>query len=348
MQPAWILVFCVCTVTAMFSQSVTIETRPVTVKYGRLPDKPLDPSWTSYHMQADVVSDEYPGVTPAIREWIFQQVRLAGYPMKASDGEIRLQLRVGPMTIPAETLKSRKTNTIDKDGREHVSHEFYYEVKYVVPFSCAVAGADGEVLNEIGIYNLTDDLVYKTGYYKQDRELDAWWRSHKNNIMSGLKLERVRDGLTRLQERLNSEHGFTPMEEQVRFETIGKKKHPEANAFDTALGQLSSALAIMQVDEPLNRVRQLAEEPLSFYKDRLDGLDAGDKDQSRLRHICLFNLATAYYWLEDFEASENYIRMLLEMDPDDKDALKLSESIRALKAELQKAGRSSRHGGIRT
>jgi hypothetical protein len=162
--------------------------------------------------------------------------------------------------------------------------------------------------------------------------------------MTELKRERLKEGLTRMAEGINKAFGYTRMEETVRFETIGKKKHPEFERFDTAIREMASAFALMEADKSPEDIRVKIAPVLKSYLDASISYDMQDKDELKLKQMCLYNLALAYFWLEDFAMAESYARELVSLDPKHKGASNLIGEIQNTKVSLSKAGRLSRHG----
>ena len=60
-------------------------------------------------------------------------------------------------------------------------------------------------------------------------------------------------------------------------------------------------------------------------------------------HIAQYNLALAYYWVENFDQARLYAQAIQKWDSKDKDAKRLLEDIDYVQASLSKAKKPSRH-----
>jgi tetratricopeptide (TPR) repeat protein len=133
------------------------------------------------------------------------------------------------------------------------------------------------------------------------------------------------------------------VEEVVRLEVLGKKKHPAFDQFDQAAQTLIQSFLLIEPEQDLEKVKAKTSPALQFYKDAVINYSEKDKDEAKLKHICLYNLALTHYWQEEFDLAAQYAKEILSMDSKDKDASKLLEEIARTLESMQKSGRSSRH-----
>jgi tetratricopeptide (TPR) repeat protein len=149
--------------------------------------------------------------------------------------------------------------------------------------------------------------------------------------------QKIRDGI-------NNQFGYRRItNENVRFERIGKKKHLEYAKYAKAVETIKKGFELMDPDKSLDPVKVAVEPALTFYKTQEKVYPAHDDDLSKIKHICLYNLALAYFWLEDFDQATKYTQALLKMDEKDRDAKRLLEDIDYVKLSLERAKKSSRH-----
>jgi hypothetical protein len=100
---------------------------------------------------------------------------------------------------------------------------------------------------------------------------------------------------------------------------------------------------LMKADKSLEPVREKAKPALAFYTETADRYNEGNKDEKKLKHVCLYNQALAYFWLEDFDKAETLARSIQKFDTKNKDVRRLIDEIEYTKASLYNAGRTSRH-----
>jgi len=70
---------------------------------------------------------------------------------------------------------------------------------------------------------------------------------------------------------------------------------------------------------------------------------SGSKDDQKLRHICMYNLALANFWMEEFDIAEQCAHRALKLDEKDRDVKQLLEEIVEVKASLTRVLETSRH-----
>ena len=99
----------------------------------------------------------------------------------------------------------------------------------------------------------------------------------------------------------------------------------------------------MKADGDLNGLRSEVQPALDFFKANVEKYSSSDKEEAKLKHISLYNLASAHFWLEDFDKAIDYTRSMIKIDPTDKEALQLMAEIEKVNSALLKAGLSSRH-----
>jgi tetratricopeptide (TPR) repeat protein len=153
----------------------------------------------------------------------------------------------------------------------------------------------------------------------------------------------LQEGLKQIADLINTKFGYRRIRENTRFETIGKKKHPEYEVFQENVELIQSAFKLMDADKGLEEIKVKVEPALAFYHAAAAKYKTGNKDQEKLKHICLYNQALAYYWLEDFDQAEQYALAIQKLDSKDKDARRLLGEIDHTRASLKRANRLSRH-----
>ena len=142
---------------------------------------------------------------------------------------------------------------------------------------------------------------------------------------------------------INDQFGFCRIGENVKFETIGKKKHPSYEEFQKNVEIIQDAFKLMSADQDLKQVKEKIKPAMSFYNSEVGAFKSSSKDDLRLRHICLYNQALAYFWVEDFDQAETFAKQIQAKESKDKDAKRLLEDIEYTRASLVNAGRKSRH-----
>jgi tetratricopeptide (TPR) repeat protein len=149
--------------------------------------------------------------------------------------------------------------------------------------------------------------------------------------------------MNNISDMINRYYGFRVIKDKVKFATIGKKSHPDYDRFQRHAEILKAAFELMDADRSLDAVKEKAQPALDFYASTAFKYSTGNKDQKKLKQICLYNLALAYCWLEDFDQAETFAKSILKFDTKNKDVKRLLEDIEYTRSSLANAGRASRH-----
>jgi len=333
-----------CFSVLVFAQNVTIDRESASVRYYRMPDQPLDPSYKTYSTEVIAYGGELirSGITVTSLEDDY--LVLDGYTKVQSNGDVEIEATVSDFTVTSERRETRQSKSKDKDGKEVVTFSYWMEVKYTMPVSMTVRDKSGTVLDDRFIFTYSDQRTYNSIPYKRLSDLDNYWRSSRTRELSELHKSMLTEAFRKIHETVNNTFGYIRItNENARFETIGRKKHPHYDKFKKAVDTIKKGFALMDPDKSLDVVRQAVESALTFYQSEEKQYSATDKDMSRLKHICLYNLALAYFWLEDFDKATEYAQATLNIDDKDRDAERLLGEIEEVQASLRRAKKSSRH-----
>ncbi len=325
------------------AQPVTIDTEPAKVSYYRMPDRPLDPSYTTYTAELAIPFSELGKTGLTKSSLVDDYLNLDGYKRVSSKGDVEITATAGDFTIWSESRKTSRTKTKDKNGKEQVRYRYSIEVKYSLPLSLEVYNREGSVLMDKYVMSNTDTKTWTSPSYDSFSDLDDYWRFQRASRLGQLHRELLEQGMKRVSDEINRNFGYRKITETVRFETIGKKKH---ELYDTYLQQMNillDAFKLMDADKGLDDIKSKIKPALAFYQGQAGKYPSGSKDDTRLRHICLYNQALAYYWTEDFDQAETLVKEIQRKDGKDKDARRLLADIEETRDSLARAGRSTRH-----
>ncbi len=343
-----ILVFtgllCGALVSPSHAQLVTIQTEPVSVEYYRLPDEPLDPSFTTYSAGLDIQFRDLSKTGLTQSGLIDEYIRLEGYKKVASKGDVQLEAAIGEFMIWGEFRKNTRSKSKDKDGNERTITKHYIEVKYSLPVAIQVKDKNGRRLIDKYIFTNSDTRTWISHSFNDLSDLDSYWRSEKQSRLNTLHKERLQEGLKAVYDLVNSKYGFRLIRDNIRFEMIGKKKHPEYNAFKKNLEIIKAGFKLMTAEGSLDPIRIRVKPALEFYTAKALKYSSSQADEERLKHICLYNLALANLWLEKFDEAEAYANSLLEMNERDRDVRRILQEVESVRNSLSWNNRVTRHG----
>lgn len=343
MKFALIIFFSLHIVMDFQAQAVTIGHESIPVEYFRLPDQPLPSNYSTYTPDISIPFNELSKIGLSEASLVDQYLGLQGYRKVSSGGDILIEAGISEFTIWGENRNTRRTKTKDKEGNEQIKYSYSMEVRYSVPVSLHVSDKQGNTLLDKRIYTHADTRTWTSSSYNSMNELDNYWRYQRPTRLIELHKGLLTEGLNQIESLINSQFGYSRIKDKIRFETIGKKTHPEYDAYQQQVELIKTAFTMMSADKSLDPVKEKVKSALTFYKTNGQKCKPGDKNGERLKHICYYNVALAYFWLEDFEQAAANAEEIQKFEPKDKDARRLLDDIVYVKDSLQRNGRSSRH-----
>jgi hypothetical protein len=325
------------------AQAVTIQNEPAKVSYYRMPDQPLDPGFTTYSADIEISFHEFSktGLTEGhIRD---NYLRLEGYREVSSKGDVEITVEVGNFMIWNESRGTTRTKSKNKDGVQQTRIRYHIEVRYSMPMTLYVYNRKGVKLMDQYVLSNGSIQSWTSPSYDSASELESYWRVQRKSKLEQLQKDYMVKGLKMVSDEINNRFGYRRIDDNVRFETIGKKKHPLYEEYQRHVEIIQAAFKLMDADKGLNEIRSRIKPALEFYKKQALQIKSNSKDDTRLRHICLYNQALAHYWMEEFEPAQQLVDEMLRRDGKDKDAKRLNEDISYTVASLSAADRKSRH-----
>ncbi len=338
---------CALAISCLQAQSVTIQNESVDVEYYQLPQEPLDPSYTTY--SADLVVPSYDFSKSGLSRSSLQDqyLRLEGYKESSGKGDVRFTASIGEFTIWGEHRKTSTTKSKDKDGVERTKTNYSIELRYSMALSWELENRDGRTIGDEYVFSHGDIKSWFSPTYSSLSGLEDYWRIQKPNRVRELQEGMIKDGLKSAYNRVNYLYGYPIIKASAKFETIGKKKHPDYDMYEANMEKLKAAFALVRANKPIDEAREKMKPVLSYFIEKAQKYQkGGSKDDEKLRHLCYYNLALAYYWLELPEEAESWAQKILRFDAKDKDAKRLMEDIDELRSAFSRTGRTTRHNVV--
>ena len=330
-------------VALVAAQSVTIDNVPAHVEYYRMPDEPLDPSFTTYTANVEVTFSEL-GKTGITKSSLLDQyVRLEGYKLVNDNGDVEVSAEIGNFTIWSESRNTHRSKTKDKSGKEIEKVSYNLEVKYSLPIALKVYDKKGFLKTDKYVTSSSDFKTWTSISYNSLNELENYWRYERPNRLTQLQKECLTNGMNSFYDDLNNRFGYRKIKDNVKFETIGKKKHPDYEAFQANVEIIQEAFKLMSADKGLEEIKTKIKPALEFFNTAATKHKSSSKDDTKLRHICFYNQGLANFWMEDFDQAEFFANEIQRYDKKDKDVKRLLTHIENTRASMTAANKSSRH-----
>jgi len=339
----FLLVLLLTPFSVVTAQSVSISSESAPVEYYRMPDVPLTKECTTYSANLDISYTELAKSGFTESYIIDTYLDLAGYKQVNKNPDVEITATIGEFIIWSEMRNTNRSKTKDKDGIERVKYTYNMEVKYSLPMGIQVYNKEGKTLIDKYIFAMSDTRSWISSSYSSLSDLDSYWRIQRKTKLSDLQKDLMKEGMNAISDLINNTYGFRLINDKIKFAAIGKKSHPDYDRFQKNVEIMQAAFQQMDADKSLDAVQVKAQPALEFYAASAVKFSTGNKDQKKLKHICLYNQALAYCWLEDFDKAETLAKSIQKFDTKNKDVKKLLEQIEYVRASLVNAGRTSRH-----
>jgi hypothetical protein len=343
MKNFFVFIGCCSSLSIMNAQSVTISSEPAQVEYYRMPDHPLPRDYSTFASDVDVSFTELSKSGFSESYLIDTYLQLDGYKEVTKNPDVEINVAIGEFFIWSESRKTNRSKSKNKDGTEQVRYTYNIEVRYSMPMDIRIFNRDGKSLMDQYIFSNGDTRSWISSSYNSISDLDSYWRIQRQSRLSDLQKDMMKEGFNKVEDLINTNFGFRLIKDKVKFATIGKKSHPDYDKFQKNAEIMQTAFALMSADKSLDEVKTKAQPALDFYEATAVKYSVGNKDQKKLKHICLYNQALAYCWLEEFDKAESIAKSILKFDTKNKDVKRLIEDIEYTRSSLTNAGRVSRH-----
>ena len=339
----YLLLLLLTSITCMTAQSVSISTESAPVEYYRMPDYPLPKEYTTYSSNLDMSFTELSksGFTESYLTDTY--LKLEGYREVNKNPDVEITATVGEFIVWSEMRNTNRNKTKDKNGVEQVRYTYSMTVKYSQPMGIQVFNKEGKTLIDKYVFTMSDTRSWTSSTYSSMSDLDSYWRIQRKTKLSDLQKDLMKEGMNTISDLINDHFGFQLINDKIKFAAIGKKSHPDYERFQKNAEIMVAAFQLMDADKSLDAVKTKAQPALEFYASSAQKYNTGNKDQKKLKHICLDNQALAYCWLEDFDQAETLAKSIQKFDTKNKDVKRLLEDIEYTRASLVNADRPSRH-----
>ncbi len=328
--------------TAVLSgQKITTEKFPV--QYTALPLSPLNPEFTTFSSSCygggSTLADL--GITPTS---LANQIKFEGFKkVEGKSGHFRVNIQIGYMRIGRETTEKRISTTKKKDGTEVKTTYYYKKSSYSIPISYRVTDYEGKVLKEGTVSSNTSTQAVKSKEYTSYSSLNNYWQNNRHSLIYGAAKKFVIDRVGSIQSTLAYAYDYRKITYQKDELEVPGKKVDGFEAFNGAYETVKTAFEGMRPNEPITDMAPQVQSAIDFWKNALDDYPMGNKKSEKMRHACLMNLSTVYYWLEDLAQAEKYATECLQISWKDGRPKRLLKEIEAVKKKFDINKIKTRH-----
>lgn len=143
---------------------------------------------------------------------------------------------------------------------------------------------------------------------------------------------------------LNTQYGFKPINENVKFKRLDSEDHPEFAMFDSATKAMHAIFGKMRYNQGIDQINVDLAPILAYYETTAKRLELSkDKHEKNLRAACYYNLAQSYYYLDQHDKVIEVGNQIINSKHDEKDGKSFIEKAEKMKRNLAFFNMTSRH-----
>jgi hypothetical protein len=188
-----------------------------------------------------------------------------------------------------------------------MAYRYYFDVYFVYKISYQVFDGNGNLIRESIVYG-TDKPQYKsTMAFPNQYELENWWsyQLNRNQFYVGCDNESYQQALTMANRQLNSELGFTTINEKIEVANFKDAAYADLQA---AFGNASMGYNYLVSDK--TKAKDYISQAIIGWEGALSESNMTEKHARINEHVTIslyINLAIAYTYAENWDKANFYI-----------------------------------------
>ena len=324
------------------AQKVDLDRAYIKFRYRTLAEKPLDPSFRTYSIDASLVPTASRLFT---KESIAQNLVLHGWKrLDEGRGHLNVNVVVDELIFNSTEITQRVDIQKNKDGKE-TGRNYYYRINITYEFDASAS-----------VKSHTNSVVYsKTFGGENDRhqwvsdEFDSryvaneYLQNNLQSIRSGLFKERITETLLTIGKDLTRLYGYQAVNYDELFWVVGSKKHPEFEVQQAKLNELKEAMAKINANALPEDAKTSIENILTYFDDITSTYAGDDKGSRKLRYAAYYNRANLYLILDQPDLAKTEAARLIANDYDEKDGERFMKQSDELKKLFEVNNTLTRH-----
>lgn len=332
-----ILFFCV---IILAQKSVNVDNLRFDAVYRAVPNQPQNPLFFYYSTGINASKSMQRMISlEEIDNALFIEGQRKDQDLR--QGDLLIGLTLGDIIIQNATIKNRKVEKKDKEGRKFNVNYYWLEVEYT--FSSGYTVTKGSrVLLQATVYPKNSSFKYKSSEYDSGRDANAFWDNNRAVLISGFVRELALKTANDASNAASLQFGFPVVRKSDIVKTINEKKHAENDAFRAAASRLKAELESMTPEMPADR--EVIHSLIDYFNNiPVRYSDPGSKADARLRYAAYYNLCKIYLYLDEPENVGKYASLILTNGEDKKDCDRMNKAAGELRGILFKTIVKTRH-----
>jgi hypothetical protein len=323
--------------------SQNINNKFTKISYHKLPESPLPDNYKTYSYELNNFSTILRRIGLSEASLLNSNLYMNRYERVGRNGDISFDVRIDNMNIISERIRQRVSKTKDKNGTQITRIFYYLYLEYSIPMSILSRSKSGKIIRDNNLTHSGSRKSYKHREYESSRQAADSWRIDRTRVLGDLSRRYIENELKKYGNKMRDLYDFVPSTGSPEFFIIRKKNNKNYERYERAFLIVDNAFKkISHEGIPENMLEKISVS-LDFWYAQLQKLSRTHKDQKKLYYACAFNLASAYYWLEDFDKAEKYLLECQSIDYKESNTKSWVSKLQKTRSKLEKNGLSSRH-----
>lgn len=222
-----------------------------------------------------------------------------------------------PSTEKARVTETKTTTATPEKAKSTTSKtttETYYvttyhkSIDYHLPISYTVIDFEGNKIKEGTLIASNKKLNYIYGKKSADPvKLEERFKEKYSTVISGMVGNTITNNVKSLGEWVKKNYDFQRKKENVYYRTLGKKSDG-ATEFNAAYEKVKIAFGKMKFNEPIDKIKLEVKPAIETWLKLKESYPMEKKKGRKGRHACLFNIASTFYWLDEFDEAIKYCK----------------------------------------
>ncbi|MEA5260791.1 tetratricopeptide repeat protein [Arcicella aquatica] len=312
-----VLLFCS---NLLAAQKIDLDKYPIKVSYLQLPTNPFPEDFTTFSTKfiANGINLNDAGYTNRESDLESIYFKISGFKRVATGGHLSIKVQIDGYDMGKLEVVKKEDKSKDKDGKETISISYKLTFKYLVPMKYTITDLNGVIVKDGSLTEGASAKTYESSSYSTSTALENYWKENGTTIKRGLLGSFISEKLSTFEGRLNYEIGYVPRTYNDVLWSTDSPKHPENEQFKKVCSDVKTAMDEMTSARPLSLEK--VKPAIEYFEGILVKYAKDEKPERKLRYAAWFNMATIYYWLEDFDNAIRCCDGLVANDYDKSDA----------------------------
>lgn len=328
-------------------QRVGFDTESFSVDFLELPTHPMAFEFTAYSASVSVRPDQLRRMGTNEMNIINEYVDIPGLTRVRGNSFFHIEIILDDFRESEPVVTSGPTATPRRGSSpsEEQKPVHYVEVDISMPIALKITNYKQEVLLDTIITDGSESKTFRSRESNTAAAARTHWNRNASSNLSRFRNAYITEHLESISKLLVERYGYRRQTNvNAVFEVLGNRRHPAYDEHQAKFEIVKEALSQLRYNKPISEeIIETVHSVIDFWKDEMKELDPDERQERRLMYSCLFNITTAYFWIEDIDNALKYLPSLEELDIRSARVEFLSDRIHSTKELFERTGFTTRH-----